>query len=340
MADAAEWYVVERGNSVGPLTLSELVARLPALGGGQAMVFGPELANWTPAARVPAIAAAMGSRPSFAPPPPPLPPLRPIADDITYEIIGQEIQYAEVRLRPGQMLIGEPGFLMHMTGGVRMETVLGDPSAQQQQGFLDKIVTASKRALTGESLFISTFTAASRNEETVAFAAPHPGKILTFDLAEHGGQIICQKDCFLCAARGVSISIAFQKRIMAGLFGGEGFIMQRLTGAGVALLSAGGTIMVRTLAPGETLRLQTGVVVAMEPTVTFDVQWVGGVRNALFGGEGLFFTTLTGPGKIWAQSLPFIRLAARVLAHFHPPVNSGEGNLLNQGLGTLFGRQD
>jgi uncharacterized protein (AIM24 family) len=192
-------------------------------------------------------------------------------------------------------------------------------------------------------MFISTFTAAAGNNEIVAFAAPHPGKIIPFDLSQYGGQIICQKDCFLCAARGVHINIAFQKRIMTGLFGGEGFIMQRLSGAGLAMIAVGGILLERNLAPGETLRMETGCLVALETSVTYDIQFVGGLKNSVFGGEGIFFATVTGPGKVWVQSMPFSRLAARILTHFHPPTvsnSAGDGSLLTMGLDALVGRRD
>ncbi len=350
MANTPEWFVVVSGASQGPMILADLVARLPSAGGMNAMVFGPGLSEWTPAGRVGAVATAAGqagARPTSAPPP--LPMQTPMqfapqtADPVSYRILGQEIQYVEMDLTPGQMVIGEPGFMMYMTNGVKMDTVFGDPSATQPQGFFDKLKTASKRALTGESMFISTFTAAAGHNETVCFAAPHPGKIIALDLAQHGGQIICQKDCFLCAARGVHINIAFQKKIMTGLFGGEGLIMQRLDGAGMAMIAVGGMLMERELAPGETLKMESGCLVALQSSVTYDVQWVGGIKNAVFGGEGLFFATVTGPGKVWVQSMPFSRLASRVLAHFHPTGTSNsasDGSLLSTGVGLLLGRND
>ena len=209
------------------------------------------------------------------------------------------------------------------------------------QGFLGKLKTAGARVLTGESAFVSTFTGTGPGRQTVAFAAHHPGKIIPFDLAEHGGQVILQKECFVCAARGVSIGIAFQKKILTGLFGGEGFIMQRLTGNGRAMAAVGGVLFVKSLAPGETLRIDTGCLVALEQTVTYDVQFVGGVKNMFFGGEGAFFATVSGPGKVWVQSMPFSRLAARVLAHFKPATTEATGNsLLGAGIGAILGRND
>jgi uncharacterized protein (AIM24 family) len=230
---------------------------------------------------------------------------------------------------------------MYMTAGIRMETRFGDPS-QQGQGFMGKLLSAGKRVLTGESLFMTTFTSTGPGKQTVAFAAPYPGKILPLHLDQLGGEIISQKDSFLAAARGTDISVAFQKRIGVALFGGEGFIMQRLRGDGIALIHAGGTLMERTLAPGETIKLDTGCLVALQTSVNYDIQMVGGFRNTLFGGEGLFLATLTGPGKVWLQSLPFSRLAGRVLANAQG-LRGGkdEGNVLGGiGLGSLLGGDD
>lgn len=265
-------------------------------------------------------------------PPPPYPQSqrpRTRADVIDYEIFGQEMQYVEITLDPGEMVVAEAGGMMFMTSGIKMETVFGDPS-QQGQSFWNKLASSGKRLLTGESLFLTTFSNVAPGREKVAFAAPYPGKILPFHLDEWGGEIICQKDSFLCGARGVTVQIAFQKKIGAGLFGGEGFIMQRLSGDGIVLIHAGGTLMHRMLAPGETLRLDTGCLVALAPSVHYDIQFVGGVRNTLFGGEGLFTATVTGPGPIWLQSLPFSRLAGRVIANAH-----GGGGGKDEG--SLFG---
>ncbi|MGH8164118.1 MAG: TIGR00266 family protein, partial [Rhodanobacteraceae bacterium] len=237
-----------------------------------------------------------------------------MADEIDYQVFGSEMQYVEVTLDPDEVVIAEPGMMMYMTPGIQMETVFGDPS-NKTGGFWSKVAAAGKRAITGESIFITTFRNGAARREQVAFAAPYPGKILPMHLDQLGGELICQKDAFVCAARGVQIGIAFQKRIGVGLFGGEGFIMQRLTGDGIALVHAGGTMMRRMLAPGEMLKLDTGCLVAMTPSVSYDVQFVGGIKNTLFGGEGLFFATLKGPGEIWCQSLPFSRLAGRVLAN-------------------------
>src|SRR5262249_35378753 len=228
-------------------------------------------------------------------------------------VLGEEMEFGEVTLDPQEMVIAEAGTLMYMTSGIRMETVLGDPS-QKESGFVGKLMSAGKRLLTGESLFVTTFTNGAAGREQVAFASPYPGKIIPMHLDQLGGELICQKDSFVCAARGIRINIAFQKKLGTGLFGGEGFIMQRLTGDGIALIHAGGTMLKRTLRAGETLRLDTGCLVALTPSVNYDIQLVGGVKNTLFGGEGLFFATLTGPGEVWCQSLPFSRLAGRIVA--------------------------
>lgn len=257
------------------------------------------------------------------------------ADEIEYEIYGSEMQFAEITLDPGEMVIAEAGGMMYMTSGIKMETVFGDPS-QQQQGFWGKMMSAGKRMLTGESIFMTTFTAASHRREQVAFASPYPGKIIPLHLDRLGGELICQKDAFLCGARGIQVSIAFQKKIMVGLFGGEGFIMQKLLGDGIALVHAGGTLWEKDLAPGETIKVDTGCIVALMPSVNYDIGFVGGFKNTLFGGEGLFLATLTGPGKIWLQSLPFSRLAGRVLQHAGGK-SSEEGSVLNHlgGLGNM-----
>lgn len=251
------------------------------------------------------------------------------ADEIDYEIFGDDMQYCEITLDPQEMVIAEAGGMLYMTGGIQMDTVFGDPSQKAEQGFFGKLMTAGKRMVTGESLFVTTFTATSNRRETVAFAAPYPGKILPLHLDELGGEIICQKDSFLCGARGVQIGIAFQKKIGTGLFGGEGFIMQRLTGDGIVMIHAGGTMMCKDLKPGEMLKLDTGCLVALQPSVHYDIQFVGGIKNTLFGGEGLFLATLTGPGRVWIQSLPVSRLAAR-LTSGSASARSGkdEGSLL------------
>jgi uncharacterized protein (TIGR00266 family) len=219
-----------------------------------------------------------------------------------------------------------------------METIFGDGSQQRGGGVMNALLGAGKRLITGESLFMTVFTNQGSGKQRVAFAAPYPGKILAMDLKQLGGELICQKDSFLCAARGVSIGIAFQRRLGVGLFGGEGFIMQRLQGDGLAFIHAGGTLHERTLKPGELLRVDTGCIVAFQPSVDYDIQMVGGIKTAFFGGEGLFFATLRGPGKVWLQSLPFSRLAGRILAAARPGGARDEGSVLGGvGLGAILG---
>jgi uncharacterized protein (TIGR00266 family) len=234
-------------------------------------------------------------------------------DVIDYQIHGEEMQFVDIELDPGEAAIGEAGSMMYMDAGIGMDTVFGDGGAQTS-GLLGKLMGAGKRLVTGESLFTTVYTNAVRAKQRVAFAAPYPGKILPMNLRELGGTLICQKDAFLCAARGVSLDIAFQKKLSAGFFGGEGFIMQKLTGDGLAFVHAGGTVVKRELAAGQTLLVDTGCVVAYTPSVNFEIQYVGKIKTALFGGEGLFFAKLTGPGTLWLQSLPFSRLASRIFA--------------------------
>ncbi|MDD0809549.1 TIGR00266 family protein [Curvibacter sp. RS43] len=249
-------------------------------------------------------------------------------DEIDYEIRGAEMQFVEVELDPGEAAIGEAGSMMFMDGGIAMDTVFGDGSAQQG-GFFGKLLGAGKRLVTGESLFTTVYTNNAPSKQRVAFAAPYPGKILPMNLRQLGGTLICQKDAFLCAARGVSLGIAVQQKLSTGFFGGEGFIMQRLDGDGLAFVHAGGTVVKRELQAGQTLLVDTGCVVAYTPSVSFEIQYVGKIKTALFGGEGLFLAKLSGPGTVWLQSLPFSRLASRIFAA--APQRGGskeEGSLL------------
>ena len=234
-------------------------------------------------------------------------------DVVDYEIKGSEMQFVEVELDPGEAAIGEAGSMMFMDAGIGMDSVFGDGSAQQG-GFFGKLLGAGKRLVTGESLFTTIYTNQSPSKQRVAFAAANPGKILPMNLKQLGGMLICQKDAFLCAARGVSLGIYFQQKLSVGFFGGEGFIMQKLEGDGLAFVHAGGTVVRRDLQPGQTLLVDTGCLVAMTPNVNFEIQYVGKIKTALFGGEGLFFAKVTGPGSVWLQSLPFSRLASRVFA--------------------------
>jgi uncharacterized protein (TIGR00266 family) len=256
----------------------------------------------------------------------------PAMHEIDYHIHGDDMQFVEIELDPEEAVVAEAGGMMFMEDGIEMETIFGDGS-QQNTGFLGSLLGAGKRLLTGESLFMTVFLNRGLGKKKVAFGAPYPGKIIAVKLSEIGGEMIAQKDSFLCAAKGVSVGIAFNKKIGAGLFGGEGFIMQRLTGDGWAFVHAGGTIIQKQLGPGEVLRVDTGCIVAFQPTVQFDIQFVGKIKTALFGGEGLFFATLRGPGHVWLQSLPFSRLADRI--HSAAPRAGGSGREEGSVLGGL-----
>jgi uncharacterized protein (TIGR00266 family) len=234
-------------------------------------------------------------------------------DVVDYEIKGAEMQFVEVELDPGEAAVGEAGSMFWMDAGIGMDTVFGDGSPQTG-GLFGKLLGAGKRLITGESLFTTVYSNNATVKQRVAFAAPYPGKILPMDLRQFGGLLICQRDAFLCAARGVSLGVALQQKLSTGFFGGEGFIMQKLEGDGLAFVHAGGTVLRRELQPGQTLFVDTGCVVAYTGSVNFEIQYVGKVKTALFGGEGLFFARLTGPGTVWLQSLPFSRLASRVFA--------------------------
>jgi len=256
--------------------------------------------------------------------------------EIDFKIYGDDMQFVEIELDPMEAAVAEAGAMMFMEDGIEMETIFGDGS-KQSGGFFDLLAGAGKRLLTGESLFMTVFQNRGAGRRKVAFGAPYPGKIVPVHLAELGGELRAQKDAFLCAAKGVSLGIAFQRKIGAGLFGGEGFILQKLQGDGWAFVHAGGALHEKVLAPGEVLRVDTGCVVAFQPTVDFDIQFVGKIKTALFGGEGLFFATLRGPGRVWLQSLPLSRLADRIYAASPKAGGSRreEGSVLG-GLGNLL----
>ncbi len=257
-------------------------------------------------------------------------------DEIDYKIYGDDMQFVEVELDPLEAAIAEPGGMMFMEEGIEMETIFGDGS-KQNSGFMGALLGAGKRLLTGESMFTTVFQNKAAGKKKVAFGAPYPGKIIPIHLPDVGGELLAQKDAFLCAAKGVNLGIAFTKRFGAGMFGGEGFILQRLQGDGLAFIHAGGTIYERELAAGEVMRVDTGCIVAFQPTVDYDIQYVGKIKSALFGGEGLFFATLRGPGHIWLQSLPLSRLAGRIFAAAPQTGGGGreEGSMLG-GLGRLM----
>jgi len=256
--------------------------------------------------------------------------------EIDYKIYGDDMQFVEVELDPMEAAVAEAGGMMFMEDGIEMETIFGDGS-QQNSGFIGALMGAGKRLLTGESMFMTVFQNRGAGKKRVAFGAPYPGKVIPIHLASVGGELLAQKDAFLCAAKGVSLGIAFTKRFGAGLFGGEGFILQRLQGDGLAFVHAGGTIYERLLTPGEVIRVDTGCIVAFQPSVDYDIQYVGKIKSALFGGEGLFFATLRGPGRIWLQSLPLSRLAGRITAA-SPQTGKGgrgEGSVLG-GIGRIL----
>jgi uncharacterized protein (TIGR00266 family) len=343
MSSTPQWYMAIGGQQVGPVNEQDVVNAIRS-GSADAttLVFVAGIEGWTPLRDVPKFQAHLPAAP------PPLVPAAAFAapsgaraHEIDYRIEGEDLQFVEVELDPGESVVAEAGALMYMTAGVEMETIFGDGSAQAQgKGLMGALLGAGRRVLTGESLFMTVFTARGGSREKVAFAAPYPGRILAMDLRQLGGELVCQKDSFLCAAKGVSIGIAFQKKMGVGLFGGEGFIMQRLQGDGFTFVHAGGMLTEMQLAPGQTLRVDTGCLVALQPSVSYDVQLVGGVKTALFGGEGLFFATLTGPGHVWLQSLPLSRMADRI-AKAIPGIGrgrKGEGSVLDAlgGLGNVI----
>ncbi|WP_420552981.1 TIGR00266 family protein [Tenacibaculum aiptasiae] len=258
------------------------------------------------------------------------------AHEIDYRIFGEEMQYVEIELDPQEGVVAEAGSFMMMDSAIKMNTIFGDGS-NQEKGLLGKIFSAGKRILTGESLFMTVFTNDGQGKKQVSFASPYPGKIIPIDLTEYNGKFICQKDAFLCAAKGVSIGIEFSKRLGRGLFGGEGFIMEKLEGDGMAFVHAGGTMAKKVLQPGEVLKVDTGCIVGFTQDVDYNIEFIGGIKNTIFGGEGLFFATLKGPGTVYIQSLPFSRLAGRVLA-MAPQTgrgDKGEGSILG-GLGDII----
>ncbi len=324
----ATWYLAYGEQRLGPL--DDTQARAQATANPSGLAWREGFAQWVPIASV---AELRGGLPVVAPP---VPVGRARADEIDYRIVGAEMQFVEVELDPGESAVAEAGAMMYKDPSIQMESVFGDASGSGGGTFMDKLVGAGKRLLTGESLFTTVFTHTGGGKGHVAFAAPFPGNILAMRLGDLGGTLICQKDSFLCAAKGVSLGIFFQRKILTGLFGGEGFILERLDGDGWVFVHAGGTVVERVLGAGEVLHVDTGCVVAFQPTIGFDVQQVGGIKSMLFGGEGVFFAVLQGPGKVWLQSLPFSRLAGRMLAAAPQRGGSrGEGSVLG-GLGDVL----
>ena len=265
------------------------------------------------------------------------------AHEVDYKLYGDDMQFVEIELDGGETVLAEAGAMMYMDEKIKMETIFGDGSGKDKgKGLMGKLMGAGKRLVTGEGLFMTTFTNAGSGKSHVAFGAPYPGSIITVDLNDMDGTIICQKDAFLCAAKGVSVGIHLQKK-MSGFFGGEGFIMQRLDGDGLAFLHAGGTIIKKKLTQGQKLRIDTGCLVAMTTGIDFDIQFASDVKSAIFGGEGIFFGTLSGEGEVWLQSLPFSRMADRVMS----AAKGGKGETKRatanpieelSGLANLFGR--
>ena len=331
------WYTAVGGQQQGPFSVDEL---LPRFRSGElardTYVFKQGMANWEAAENQPELQSGIapdpqgvyGASPAVASNPtdgPTYAPAGQTAHEIDFEIFGEEMQFVEITLDPQEACIAEAGAFMYMEPGIEMETIFGDGSKQSGGGLMGMLGSAAKRVLTGESLFMTLFGNSGGGRSKVAFAAPYPGSIIPMDLKDHGNQIICQKDAFLCAAKGVSVGIAFQKKLGAGLFGGEGFILQKLEGDGKAFMHAGGAVVKKTLGPGETMRLDTGCLVGFEQTVTYDIQMIKGVKSWVFGGEGVFYAALTGPGNVWIQSLPFSRLASKVFAAAPQTGGGGKG---------------
>ena len=322
-----QWFFDYGGQRLGPLDHNQALQQAHQNPNGH--VWRNGLPQWMPIRQVAELASAPG--PVAGPPPM----THRTSDEIDFRLVGEGTQFVEIELDPGESAVAEAGAMMYKAPSIDMQTVFGDGSAQEG-GFFNKLVGAGKRLLTGESLFMTVFTHQGHGKAHVAFAAPFPGTVIPVSLPSVGGTLICQKDSFLCAAKGVSVGIFFQQKILTGLFGGEGFIMQRLDGDGMVFVHAGGTVVERTLAPGEAIHVDTGCVVAFESMVQFDVRRVGGVKTMLFGGEGVFFAELVGPGRVWLQSLPFSRLAGRMLAAAPQHGGSqGEGSALG-GLGDLM----
>lgn len=329
------YYVAVHGQQQGPFSAHQIRSSLSqGVYSGETLVWCQGMSDWQPISSVATLLQQAST--------PPVPDGPMHAHEIDYEIFGNEMQFVEIELDPGESAVAEAGAMMYMSDGIQMETVFGDGSLTSEQGgFMDKMLGAGKRLITGEGLFTTMFSHVGQGKAKVAFASPYPGKIIPLDLKRYQHKIICQKDAFLCAAKGVAIGVAFQKKIGTALFGGEGFIMQQLEGDGLTFVHAGGTIVEKELAKGETVRVDTGCLVALTQTVGYDIEFVGGVKSAIFGGEGFFFATLQGPGHVWLQSLPFSRLAGKI--HEAAPQTGGVGSAQGEGsvlgeLGNLFQR--
>lgn len=325
-----QWYLSFNGNQIGPLDQQQAIQEARKNPNG--LCWRQGFAEWMPIYQV----SELSGEPSGFAAPPPVSSRQ--SHDIDFKIFGEDMQYVEIELDPGESAVAEAGSMMFKDTIVQMETVFGDGSHKSRGGgFLDKLVGAGKRLITGESLFTTVFThMGNSGKARVGFAAPYPGTIIPLTLSNFNGRIICQKDSFLCAAKGVQIGIHFQKKILTGLFGGEGFIMQKLEGDGLIFLHAGGTIREQQLGPGESIQVDTGCLVALTDTVNYDVQQAGNIKSVLFGGEGLFFAHLTGPGHVWLQSLPFSRMAGRMLAAAPSRGGAVDSGSILGGLGNLL----
>lgn len=331
----SSWYAAINGKQNGPYTRAEILNNM--LNGtfdAKTLVWRNGFANWQEISQCSELSVSASTSP-------PNVPQNTLADVIDYEIFGSEMQFVEIELDPHESVVAEAGSMMYMSDYIEMETVFGDGSERPGSGLVERMLGAGKRLITGEGLFSTIFSYKGNGKGKIAFAAPYPGKIIALDLKDFNGKLICQKDAFLCAAKGVAIGVEFQKKIGVALFGGEGFIMQKLEGVGKIFVHAGGTIIQKDLKAGETLRIDTGCLVAMTKDMHYDIEFVGGVKSALFGGEGFFFATITGPGHVWLQSLPFSRLAGRIFKA--APQNNagfstkGEGSVLGE-IGNLFQR--
>jgi len=336
---AKQWYLDAGGEPLGPYSSAQIIGGLKQGKVTQDMLlFGPGMDKWEPVGWHPTFNVEAGLVK-----PTPLPKAtfhrQQMVHDIDFTVYGDDMQYVEIELDPGEAAIAEAGAMMYMDNDVTMETVFGEGN---QSGVVNSLLGAGKRLLTGESLFMTVFSNTGAGKAQVAFAAPYPGKIIPLNLAEFGGEIVCQKDAFLCAAKGVTIDIAFQKKLGAGLFGGEGFIMQNLRGDGLAFVHAGGSIHNVDLAPGQRIKVDTGCLVALDKSVNYDIEYVGGIKSALFSGEGFFFAQLTGPGNVWLQSMPFSRLAGKIgsalPARSGGSASVGEGSLIDSlgGIGNIL----
>lgn len=334
MSDSQQWYMLIGGNQIGPVSAQQVIANIQnGTVQPNTYLYAPGMKDWVAAGQVEFFKQYFGvpSAPVVIPKAPGR-----TAHEIDFKVFGEDLQFVEVELDPGESAIAEAGAMMYMTPGIEMNTIFGDGSAGSASGgLMGKLLGAGKRIITGESLFMTVFTNMGSGKQQVAFAAPFAGRILPMDLSNLGGTLICQKDSFLCAAKGVSIGIAFQRKIGVGLFGGEGFIMQRLEGDGLCFVHAGGMLHSLELSAGQTLRVDTGCIVALQPSVSYDIQFVGKIKTAFFGGEGLFFATLTGPGKVWLQSLPLSRLADRIVKAASVGGRKEEGSILG-GFGNLI----